>query len=134
MTTTSHEPVTTNEATATGAPVEMRRPVLTPAADVIDKADSIHVLLDLPGVDQKGLDVTVEEHTLTVRGRSAIAGAGPGALLREEFPSADFERTFRLGPDIDESRIGASLRNGTLRLVLPKAEKARPKQISVQAE
>ncbi len=116
------------------APAKIERPVYEPAADVIEKPDAIHVVLDMPGVDQKGLDVTIEEHVLNVRGKSAVTETRPGTALHREFEAADYERSFRLAADIDEGRITANLKNGVLRIVLPKSEAAKPRQISVKAE
>lgn len=132
---TNHNTAVCEKPGAGAVPSEATgRPVWEPAADVVEKPEAIHLLLDLPGIDQKGLDVTVEEHTLRVRGRSAVIEQAPGSISRREFEHADYERTFRLSPDIDESRISANLKNGSLRIVLPKKEAARPRQISVQAE
>lgn len=108
------------------------RRVCEPAADVIEKPDAIHLLIDLPGVDQKGLEVTIEEHTLRIRGKSAVTETRADAALHREFEPTDFERSFRLTTDLDEARISASLRNGLLRVTLPKAAKAKPRQIAVQ--
>jgi HSP20 family protein len=131
--TTICNSVCENPATAVaGTPEKTGRPVYEPAADVIEKPDAIHVLLDLPGVDQKGLDVTIEEHILHVR-RKSVATEKPESPHRE-IEMADYERTFRLTPDIDETRISAVLKNGLLRLVLPKNEPAKPQKISVNAE
>jgi HSP20 family molecular chaperone IbpA len=130
MTTTCEKPVVQTAE----SPAKIERPVYEPAADVIEKADAIHVLLDLPGVDQKGLDVTVEEHVLIIRGKTAVAEQKPGSIVHREFEHADYERTFRLGNDVDESRIAANLKNGLLRITIPKSEAAKPRQISVKAE
>jgi len=134
MTTQTKNMTEAPAATVVETTREMNRPVFEPPADVIEKPEAIHVLLDLPGVDQKGLDVSIEEHVLTIRGKSAEVGPVPGSCIREEILPADYQRTFRLGADIDEARVSANLKNGTLRLVLPKSEHAKPKQISVQTE
>lgn len=115
-------------------PAHIARPVYEPFADVIEKPDAVHVLLDLPGVDQKGLDVTVEEHVLRVRGTTAPAAAKPEEAIHREFEARDYERSFRLTQDLDEARISAVLKNGQLRLVIPKQEHAKPQKISVKAE
>lgn len=110
------------------------RAVFEPAADVVEKPDALHLVLDMPGVDQKGLEVSVEEHVLRIRGTSAESDAADKRPVHREFQSGDYERSFRLTPDLDEGRIAASLKNGVLRLVLPKREEARPRKISVAIE
>ena len=132
--TTSCKDVSETPAATAVQEVKTERPVYEPAADVIEKPDSILVLLDLSGVDQKGLDITVEDHVLTVRGKSAVTESKAESSLYREFEPADYERSFRLTQDIDESRIIATIKNGLVRVVLPKSEKANPRQIAIQAD
>lgn len=110
------------------------RSVLEPAADVVEKPDALHLVLDLPGVDQKGLEVSIEDHVLRIRGSVAETDTADARPAHREFEACDYERSFRLTPDLDESRIAASLKNGVLRLVLPKREEAKPRKISVAIE
>jgi HSP20 family molecular chaperone IbpA len=130
---------TTNQLTPAGAgsaACEARpmRSVFEPAADVVEKPDALHLVLDMPGVDQKGLEVTVEDHVLRVRGTTAEPETAGTRPVHREFEPGDYERSFRLTPDLDEGRIAASLKNGVLRLVLPKREEAKPRKISVAIE
>lgn len=134
MTTTCKETCEPAETVMAEASPRIERPVYEPAADVIEKPDAIHVLLDLLGVDQKGLDVTVEENVLRVHGTSAIAQDKPESPIHREFETCDYERSFRVATDIDAGRISASIKNGLLRLVLPKKEKEKPQKISVRTE
>ena len=130
MTTTNLTPSTCGSATCEARPV---RPVFEPAADVVEKPDGLYLAIDMPGVDQQGLEVTIEEHVLHIRGAcSGITAAQPP--VHREFEGGDFERSFRLTPDLDEARITASLRNGVLQIVLPKREETRPQRISVAVE
>lgn len=108
------------------------RPVYEPATDVIEKPDALHLMIDMPGVDQKGLDIVVEEHVLRIRGKSALTETRNEAALAREFEPADYERSFRLTNDVDETKITAAVKNGMLRVILPKAAKAMPRQIVVQ--
>lgn len=119
---------------AVASPAAKPNPSFEPAADVIEKLDSVLVILDLPGVDHKGLEVTIEDHLLTVRGKSAVAETQHVSAAHREFEPYDYARSFRIGADIDESRIAANIKNGVLRLTLPKLEAARPRQISVKTE
>ncbi len=134
MTTSCKETCEPTATTMAETPAKIERPVYEPAADVIEKPDAIHVLLDLPGVDQKGLDVTVEEHVLRIHGTSVATDDKPESAIHREFETRDYERSFRLATDIDKGRISASLKNGLLRLVLPKKESAKAQRISVSTE
>ena len=128
MTTACHE-VTDRTAAAMNPAA---RPVYEPATDVLEKPDALHLLIDMPGVDQKGLEIVVEEHVLRIRGKSALTETRREAALAREFEPADYERSFRLTNDVDETKIAATVKNGLLRVTLPKAAKAMPRQIVVQ--
>ena len=130
MTTSNLTPTARGSATCEARPV---RAVFEPAADVVEKPDGLYLAIDMPGVDQKGLEVTIEEHVLHIRGTSAGSGETAPPVHRE-FECGDFERSFRLTPDLDEARITASLRNGVLQIALPKREETRPRRISVAVE
>lgn len=126
MTTNSPCVCEKTAASVAQAPAKIERPVYEPAADALEKPDAIHILLDMPGVDQKGLNVTIENHVLNVRGRSAVTETKPGSVLLREFEAADYERSFRLGADIDEGRITAHLKNGLLNMTIPKRPETKP--------
>lgn len=95
-----------------------------PRVDVVEGKDGIVVLADMPGVDGQAVDVTVEKDVLTIRGRAGSETGGYGA--------AEYERAFALPGDMDRERIEAAMKNGVLRLVLHKAEAARPRRIKIK--
>jgi HSP20 family molecular chaperone IbpA len=103
-----------------------------PRVDVIERKDDIVLLADMPGVDGRAVDITIEKDVLTIRGR-AVSEAGEGSgLTRREYGVGDYERAFTLPGDIDRERIEAAMKNGVLRLVLPRAEVARPRRIKIK--
>ncbi len=96
--------------------------------------DYIYVEAMAPGVDPDSLNLAVVHNTLTVSGEKKRA---PGDIKREAFHREEraggkFVRTITLPVEIDESRVNAQYKDGLLLITLPKAEKAKPKQISVQ--
>ena len=103
----------------------------TPDVDILESGEAITVVADLPGVEEKALEVELENGVLTVRG--VAAGAEPEGLaaLHREFGAKEFRRSFSLGADIDRDRIRAEMRNGVLKVTLPKSEAARPRRIAV---
>jgi HSP20 family molecular chaperone IbpA len=108
-------------------------PVYSPAVDIFEHESAITVLADMPGVKAQDLDIDLRENVLTLRGRvSSPEAAGAQQVLREYEPGTYF-RQFTLGSTIEQSKIDAKLTDGVLRLELPKAEKARPRQIAVRA-
>jgi HSP20 family molecular chaperone IbpA len=114
---------------------ESTRPglVFSPAVDIFETDEAITVLADMPGVKKDGLTVDLRENVLAIEGRvTEFAGEDEQVLLREHETGSYF-REFRLTNLVDQSKIDATLRNGVLRLTLPKAEAARPRKIEVRA-
>ncbi len=101
-----------------------------PPVDIYEEADRLVVVADLPGVTKDGLTVEVEQGILTIEGRvDRTEAAEP---LRREFTLTPFFRQFRITEAVDRNRIKASLRNGVLRLELPKSEAVLPRRIPVE--
>lgn len=109
------------------------RPVLRPVADIFESKDALVVILELPGVDAEGLNVMLDKRVLTVTGRTHPYVPTGYALTAAEYRVGDFERSFTLAETIDTDRIEAAIKNGVLRLTLPKAVPAPAKTIKVQA-
>jgi HSP20 family protein len=108
-------------------------PSWAPRADVVETPDAFHLVLDVPGVSLDKLDVNVENGTLAVSGERAVASAHSDARFhRVERSYGRFFRSFTLGTDIDADRIDASVTDGELTVVVPKAEARKPRQIAVR--
>jgi len=130
---TTKEMTTSQKQELTGA--ESTRPgrLFTPAVDILETKDAIVVLADMPGVQTDGLTIDLRENVLTIDGAVKEPGADTEQMLLHEYDSGSFHRQFRLSNAIDQTKIDASLRDGVLRLTLPKAEAARPRKIAVKA-
>ncbi|OQA25789.1 MAG: Spore protein SP21 [Verrucomicrobia bacterium ADurb.Bin345] len=113
--------------------VELTRdePVFTPATDIYEKPDAVLVMCDMPGVDEKNVDVTLESGVLTITGRQDAARREGLELLHQGYRTGIFRRTFEVSAEIDASKIDAKISKGVLRLVLPKTEQAQPRKIAV---
>src|SRR5271157_4738918 len=109
------------------------QPVFVPAADIYETRDAIVVLAEMPGVAPDGVDITLERRVLTVRGRSAASEHAGYQRVYNEFANGDYERVFTLSENIDRDRIEATLKDGVLHLVLPKAETAKARKIELKA-
>jgi HSP20 family protein len=116
-----------------GAERTRNEPVYTPAVDIYETQDDLVLLADLPGVTKQDLTIKLDDEILTIEG-AAQASAAPGQQLLNEYASGTFYRQFTVGEAIDREKIDASLKNGVLELVLPKAEKAKPKRIQVKSD
>jgi Molecular chaperone (small heat shock protein) len=116
-------------------PAESTRmlPVLRPVADIYETEDVLVAVLELPGVDADGLNVLLDNRILTVSGRTRASVPDGFALTTAEYRVGDFERSFTLAETIDVDRIEAALKDGVLRLTLPKAMPAPAKTIKVRA-
>ena len=116
-------------------PVEQTRPgiTFTPAVDIFENETAITLLADMPGVKAKNLDIDLRQDILTLTGEvESPDGPNETEILRE-YRTGRYVRQFALSDTIDQSKIDAKLKDGVLRLVLPKAEKAVPKKITVKA-
>ena len=109
------------------------RPVFVPPSDIYETKDSIVVLAEMPGVAPDGVDLTLERRVLTIRGRSGATEHAGYQLVYNEFANGDYERVFTLSENIDRDQIEATLKDGVLHLVLPKAETAKAKKIELKA-
>jgi HSP20 family protein len=104
-------------------------PVFTPAVDIFENKEALILVADMPGVSKDGVEIHIEDNQLGIRGQ--IAAENLGSPLIEEYPTGDYMRTFTLSNLIDQSRIEAGMKNGVLRVVLPKAEAAKPRKITI---
>ena len=105
---------------------------LLPPVDIFETKDSLVVVADLPGVDKDGVEVRVKDGLLTIEGRAKTATRGDA--LYSEFTLRDFYRQFQLDDEVDQEKISGNLKHGVLTVSLPKAEKHKPRQISVNIE
>ncbi len=101
-----------------------------PAVDVVDKQKEVLVLAELPGLDQKDIDVRLSDDMLTIRGEKTE----DGSYYVSERRYGTFERTIRVPQGIDADRVEASLSKGVLTVTLPKTREAqdRSKKIDVK--
>ena len=102
---------------------------LAPPVDIYETAEGLTVIADLPGVSKDDVDVRVDDSILTIRGK--VKHIAPGDQIYTEYSLLNFFRQFQLGEEMAQEKISADLKNGTLIISLPKAEKAKPKQIKV---
>lgn len=101
-----------------------------PAIDVKANDDEVTFVCDVPGVKADDLDITVEEHVLTIKGKRDFENRdGDQVLLGRAYGS--FSRAFRLPVSVDDDRLSAELADGVLTIHLPKHPKAKPKKIRV---
>jgi len=104
-----------------------------PRVDIYENKDALFLLADMPGVDEKTVDIELEKNVLTITGRVESGQVKDATMMYSEYEIGDYERVFTLSDEIDRDKIIANVKNGVLRLELPKAEKVKPKKITIQA-
>lgn len=124
--------VANEQETVQPQPVQREREFYVPPVNIFETKDHFVVEADLPGVTKDGLEITVEDNELTIIGRRSDSQEVPNAeVLYQETRPGHFRRVFELDPTIDTSNIGAKMQQGLLTLSLPKAEKVKPRKITV---
>lgn len=107
----------------------------SPAVDIFETPDRIVLRADLPGLEQKDIEVRVEESTLTLRGeRRPSTDVRPEDFHRAERPHGPFLRWFALPPNVEQAGIRAVQRHGVLEVTLPKKQEARASSIRVEVK
>ena len=102
-----------------------------PPVDVAEDADTIHVKVEVPGMEEKDLRVNFEDGLLTVSGERQFERREDRNYHRIERTYGSFVRTFSLPRSVDASKIVANYRNGVLEVEIPKKEESKPKQIEI---
>jgi HSP20 family protein len=108
-------------------------PVFIPAVDIYESEQALTLVADMPGVPLENVDIDLNADQLTIRGTIPQQAENTARVLFKEYTAGDYYRQFTLSNDIDREKIQASMKNGVLKLVLPKAEAVKPRKISVQA-
>lgn len=108
--------------------------VYVPRADIYEAGNSIVVLADMPGVSANSVDITLEKNILTISGTVEPLEFEGHNLTYGEYNTGDYRRVFSLSNEVDREGIEASVRNGVLKLVLPKSKASLPKKIAVKSE
>lgn len=105
-----------------------------PLINLYEDKDAVYVEALAPGVDPSTLNLSVQGNTLSIAGeKRRVAGdVKPEAFHRSERATGKFVRHIQLPVEVDEHKVQADYKHGLLNVTLPKAEKAKPKQIAVQ--
>jgi len=106
----------------------------TPDVDIVERKDDIVVMADMPGVDKNSVDVTLENNVLTIYGKVEAEIPEKHKLYISEYGVGDYQRVFNINEEIDRDKIEATVKNGVLKIILPKSEALKTKKIEVKAE
>jgi len=108
-------------------------PLFTPAVDIFETDQEITLLADMPGVKAKDLNIDLRDDILTLDGEVEPPEGKSEVDVFREYQSGKYSRQFSLSQVIDQSKIDADLKDGVLRLRLPKVEAATPRKIAVKS-
>jgi len=102
-----------------------------PVTDIFETDQALTVVLEMPGVSKESVEVGVESDVLTIAGRIDFSKYNGLQPLYTEYNIGNYSRSFQISSKIEQDGIKAELKDGVMTLVLPKAERAKPRRISV---
>jgi HSP20 family protein len=121
------------EVAETGAERTRDRLAFVPRADIYETEAAITIVADVPGVDENSVDITLENDVLTINGYVEQVEPDGRRLAYAEYQVGDYQRAFSLSDQIDQDGIEATVKDGVLRLFLPKVKEARVRKIAIKA-
>jgi len=131
MTEQELKPKAKEEAPAKGERVRPGR-VFIPAVDIFETPQALVLVADMPGVSGDQVTLDLKDNLLTIHGQVAPPSERE-TMLVQEYAIGDYYREFQVGELIDKDKIEASVKDGVLKLTLPKAERAKPRRIEVKS-
>jgi HSP20 family protein len=104
----------------------------TPPIDIHESPEGLILEADLPGVSESQLSIQLEDNVLSLHAKVSAPVPEEARVLHEEYRPGDFYRSFILSDEVERSKISAELKNGVLKLTLPKAERAKTRRIEIK--
>ena len=132
MAETGDKEVTTREPTEVGR--RESEVVLRPPVDIFEDAEGITLLADMPGVSRERLNIEVDKDVLLVEGDARISMPEDMEALYADVRSTRYRRSFALSAELETGGIDASLKDGVLKVRIPKRAEVRPRKIEVSVE
>jgi HSP20 family protein len=121
------------ELQETGEPTKPGRQFVPPV-DIYETDEAVTVLAEMPGVSKSTVSVNLDNGVLTIRGCRKDEDVKKGTSIRlQEYENGHYLRRFTIAETIDQEKIEAKMKDGMLRLTLPKIEPAKPRRIEVSA-
>jgi HSP20 family protein len=105
--------------------------IFVPVTDIFETDQALTLVLEMPGVSRDRVEVRVENDVLSIEGRIDFTAYENLRPVYTEYNIGNYTRTFQLSSKIEQEGISAALKDGVMTLVLPKAEKAKPRRITV---
>ncbi|MGC9323560.1 MAG: Hsp20/alpha crystallin family protein [Desulfomonilia bacterium] len=109
------------------------RRTFIPNVDITETAHALMIHADMPGADERNLNITLENDVLTIEAQVEDIRVKDHTLSYAEYEVGDYYRAFTINEAVDREKIEATLKNGVLSVVLPKAEEAKTKSIPIKS-
>ncbi|WP_144637123.1 Hsp20/alpha crystallin family protein [Bordetella genomosp. 13] len=132
---TTESPVAVRGETRTDTRTDSRaeaRATLVPPVDILEDAQGITLIADLPGVPKDQLDIRVQSDRLYIEAQARIDVPANLQVFHTEVEQPRYRRAFNLSPELDTAAIEATLKDGVLTLRIPRAQAAQPRRVEVQ--
>jgi HSP20 family protein len=110
------------------------RKVYVPRVDIYETEEAIVLIADMPGVDEKSADITLEKDVLTISGPVEPLNFNGHSISYAEYDTGDYQRAFTISNEVDRNRIEAKVKNGVLHVILHKAEQVKARKIAIKAD
>jgi len=123
-----------NKKENTNPELTQDKPVFIPLTDIYESTESIYVVCDVPGVQEKNIDISLENDVLTITAYQDEERYEGYQALYKSYDRGIFQRSFTLSQAIDKAKIKATVKQGVLKIELPKSEEVKPKKITVELE
>lgn len=125
----------TKEKTETNeTKTDIRRKVFIPRMDIVESKEEVVITADVPGADEKSTDIMINDDELEISAKVSDETPEGSEPAYAEYEVGDFRRTFTLPEFVDKEGIRAVVKNGVLKLTLPKIKPPEPKKIEVRTE
>ena len=121
----------TTKAVQTQQRPEVPQMVYMPDVDIREDGEVLTLLADLPGADKQEVDLSVENGVLTIDAKPSLQAPEGYTLAGQEWDYGTFHRTFQLSDSVNLEKISATVRNGTLKVTIPKREEVRTRKIEI---
>ena len=103
---------------------------ITPRVNIVEDEENVNIEAELPGVTKSGVEIEVRDGELSVKGRRQVR-TNNGTLRLAERADAGYWRVFALGNGVQPDKITAEMNDGILKLIVPKADHAKPRVVNV---
>jgi HSP20 family molecular chaperone IbpA len=120
-------------ATVEGVERTRARKAYVPRVDIYETDEAIFAVADMPGINEKSVEITLEKNVLTIDGYVEPEDSDKYSLAYAEYEVGDYHRSFKLSNEIDQGKIEATVNNGVLHLTMPKVGEAKTRKISVKS-